>query len=578
MNMPLAAPYAQQTPTYETVTVTPEVAQAWLSKSIITGRLDKRLVSAYATEMRAHKWKLNGEPIIFSERGELLAGRHRLWACLEAETPFPTLVVRGVPSQAFDTIDTLRRRTMGDVLTIRQMPAGRQLSAALNLIWRCYRGDLEREKLRVPIQEALHLLNVYPELQLDAGPNSSIDAARSVMKVIPHGMGIGFHFLFSRVSREQADELYQQIVDADETGEPNGPGGTLYVALSAMQENGGRRDPQRMRAYIIKAWNALHNGTQLNQLKFASNERFPTIAGLDVEAEGGNLGSNAAEDAELGSVSALPELEVEFAEITPDKAKRLLANNPVNRTPAKAVVERYARDMRSGNWKVNGQTIKIASNGRLIDGQHRLKACIEADRSFPGLIVGNVDEDAFDTFDLGAKKSYHIVLAERGEQNTAALAAALKWVWLHERGRVGMRVDQPTPAELDDVLARHPDIRRSLDYINKIRPFVAPGIGVSMHHLCAEISPPRADEFFDRLVDGLGLTAESPIYVLREKLIKERSKDRRSAANEQERIVWIIKSWNAWVRGQTMKTLSWRRKGPGREDLPSLLKPFDVHE
>lgn len=574
MNMQTTTKTVQGQPDYETVTVSPQMAQEWLSKSKITGRLDKRLISAYAADMGAHKWKLNGEPIIFSDRGELLAGRHRLWASIVSKTEFPTLVVRGVPSSAFDTIDTLRRRTMGDVLTIRQLPAGRQLSAALNLIWRCYRGDLERERLRVPIQEALHLLNVYPELKQDSGPRSCIEVARSVTNVIPHGMGIGFHFLFSRVSREKADELYQQIVDASEGGDDDGPGGKLYVALNLMQEGGGRRDSQRMRAYIIKAWNALYNGTQLNQLKFASNEKFPSIAGLDVEAESAEVDSDTDDAHEIAPTQR--ELVVEYAEITPERAQALLANNPVNRKPAKAVVSRYARDMRAGNWKMNGQTIKVSEGGRLIDGQHRLKACVESGRSFPGLIVTNVNEEAFDTFDLGAKKGYHMVLSERGEHNTTVLAAALKWVWLHEKNRIGMRIDQPTPAELDEVLERHPAIRDSLAYVNKIRPLLAPGIGVSMHHLCALKSKPKADEFFDRLVDGQMLTEGNPVYALREKLFKERANSRRAVVSEQERIVWIIKAWNAWISGDRIKTISWRRKGPGAEVVPALKEAYDA--
>lgn len=563
-----------QEPTSETTVVTPDLAKDWLTKENTAGRLNKRLVSAYAAEMRAHKWKLNGEPIIFSESGDLLAGRHRLWACLEAQTAFPTLVVRGVPAHAFDTIDTLRRRTMGDVLTIRQLPSGRSLSAGLNLIWRCYRGDLDREKLRVPIQEALNLLNVYPDLKLDKGPNSSIDAARAVTKVIPHGMGIGFHFIFSRILREKADQLFEQIVETQETGEITGPGGVLYVTFKQLQESGGRRDPQRMRAYIIKAWNALHDERPLSQLKFAGNEKFPSISGLNVAEHEENSSLDRPDEEQGIPQETLRELSVEFVEVTPERAKALLENNPVNRAPATAVVSRYARDMKSGDWKVNGQTIKVASNGRLIDGQHRLKACIEAGRSFPALIVGNVDEDAFDTFDLGAKKSYAIVLSERGEQNTAALAAALKWVWLHERNRIGARTDQPTSAELDDVLYRHNSIRESLSYINKIRHLVAPGIGVSMHHLCSQVSRHHADEFFDRLVDGIGLTADSPVYSLREKLMRERLKERRSAASEQDRIVWIIKSWNAFVTEKPIKNISWRRKGANPEDVPSLAVPI----
>ena len=162
------------------------------------------------------------------------------------------------------------------------------------------------------------------------------------------------------------------------------------------------------------------------------------------------------------------------------------------------------------------------------------------------------------------------MLAEHGETHTATLAAALKWLWLYERERLTARVDQPTPSELDDVLERHAAIRNSLDYVKKTRAIIAPAIAVAMHHLCAEKAGQRADEFYDRLSDGIGLSADSPIYVLRERLIKDRG-NRRTRVSEIERIVWIIKAWNSWIAGQPVKNLSWRRKGPGRENIPALL-------
>jgi len=565
--------------THETITVSPSLAQEWLAKCPYTRRLDKRLVSAYAREMQNERWKLNGEPIIFSNDDKLLAGRHRLWACVEAQTPFRTLVVRGVAGEAFETIDTLRRRTAGDVLTIRQLPAGRQLASALYLIWRYYNDDLEREKLRVPLQEALQLLNVYPELREDTGPESSIEVARHVTRVIPLGTGIAFHFLFSRVDRNQANRFFDQITEAEEYGDTDTPGAVLYMALRAMRDEGGRRDKVRMRAYIIKAWNAFYTKRALGQLRYTpSRETWPDIAGM---AAGDQIATREAvagyisDDAEKATESSA-ELGVEICEITPDRARDLLQNHPINRNAAAAVISRYARDMAAGRWQVNGQTIKITAEGRLIDGQHRLKACMEAKRPFPAIIVRNVSEDAFDTFDLGAKKSYHIVLSERGETNTTTLAAALKWLWLYERDRLTVRTDQPTPAELDDTLQRHPEIRHSLEYVNKLRAVIAPAIGIALHYLCSRKGGEHADEFFDRLSDGIGLSGDSPIYILRERLIRERGAARRSVASEVERIVWIIKAWNAWITNQPLRNISWRRKGPGREDIPKIIGRQDA--
>ena len=73
-----------------------------------------KLVQAFTTGT----WMLNGESIIFDDSGHLLNGQHRMYACIEANLPFDTVVARGVSKEAFKTMDTGKNRTAGDVLGI----------------------------------------------------------------------------------------------------------------------------------------------------------------------------------------------------------------------------------------------------------------------------------------------------------------------------------------------------------------------------------------------------------------------------------------------------------------------------
>ncbi len=66
--------------------------------------------------------------------------------------------------------------------------------------------------------------------------------------------------------------------------------------------------------------------------------------------------------------------------MTPQEAARLLACNGHNRNVSEVLVERYARDMRCGAWKQNGEPILVARDGTLLDGQHRLLAIQRAGR------------------------------------------------------------------------------------------------------------------------------------------------------------------------------------------------------
>ena len=70
--------------------------------------------------------------------------------------------------------------------------------------------------------------------------------------------------------------------------------------------------------------------------------------------------------------------------ITPDIAKTMLGENVNNRRISHDNVNMFAREMRNGEWRFNGEAIKFSKDGRLLDGQHRLLAARRAFRSQSG--------------------------------------------------------------------------------------------------------------------------------------------------------------------------------------------------
>ena len=105
-----------------------------------------------------------------------------------------------------------------------------------------------------------------------------------------------------------------------------------------------------------------------------------------------------------GSYSATSE-NVKLITITPEMAEKMLEKNIANRKVNQANVNRIAADMTTGNYKVNGETIKISSTGEIIDGQHRLLACVKSGMSFDTYIVYNVEREAVGTIDMGKGRS-----------------------------------------------------------------------------------------------------------------------------------------------------------------------------
>lgn len=550
---------------FETMTITPEVASNWLQKADSLHRINPSAVTNYARAMERGAWKLNGDPIIFSDRDKLLDGYARLKACVQARKEFKTLVVWDIRSDGFDTIDSVRKRTLGDILHIRREPNGRQLAAALMILWRYRNSDLLTQKKQPSAGELLGILDANPKIR------ESIKIVADAAPILPLGLGAALHHLFECLSPERANEFFQQFVD----GEENSPAKLLNRSLSSMAEKKGRRLQPMMLALSIKAWNAFYSGNSLKILKYAQDdEKFPEIVGLESKdfdeteednAQGGQtLAPSSHSSREWGDLS------VEVCTVTPAKAAELLKRNDGNRLVADGVVEKYKRDMIANRWLLNGQTIKIGKTGRLLDGQHRCHAGVKSGIAFPAILVKDVDEDVFDTFDLGGRRSFSDLLAQREEKNTATLAAALKWIWLHENGYIFDRVKAPTNAELEDVLERHPGLRESAKLVNQLRNVISPGMGVALRYLFLQKDREIGDEFIQRLIDGENINKDFPVWHLRAKLLVDRG-SRKTRLSDGERWVISIKAWNATRQNKKIVSLSWRGKGPSRESLPDIV-------
>lgn len=88
-------------------------------------------------------------------------------------------------------------------------------------------------------------------------------------------------------------------------------------------------------------------------------------------------------------------IKCEVLEVTPAMAAEWLKKNTVNRPLDPSLVQRYATIMKAGNWLLNGKTIVFDEDGFMRNGQHRCYAAVEANTSFPSVVVFNLSRDAF---------------------------------------------------------------------------------------------------------------------------------------------------------------------------------------
>lgn len=88
-------------------------------------------------------------------------------------------------------------------------------------------------------------------------------------------------------------------------------------------------------------------------------------------------------------------LTVSVDTITPEEALAYLSHNAQHRPIKQKKVDAYIQEMVDGKWQLNGKSITFDSNGRLLNGQHRLTACSQSGVPLTILVVRGVDPSVF---------------------------------------------------------------------------------------------------------------------------------------------------------------------------------------
>ena len=258
-------------------------------------------------------------------------------------------------------------------------------------------------------------------------------------------------------------------------------------------------------------------------------------------------------------------MKVTMVTITPEMAVQLLGKNTKNRAINETTVEVYARAIKRGEWKTNGEAIKIARDKRLLDGQHRLRAVILADMPITTYIIEDLEDDAFDTIDIGRTRNASDVLSIAGETNVRALAAAARAVILLHKQDVRKRV---TPSQCAQVIADMPELRfwvQRYIALPKLRHLIPTSIAAVAALFARVHGTACVEEFLEQVNDGAGLEPGSPALVLRERFI---DRPRGHAFYPEMVMAFCIKALNAHISGKKLGLL----RMSANESFPEIIE------
>lgn len=254
-----------------------------------------------------------------------------------------------------------------------------------------------------------------------------------------------------------------------------------------------------------------------------------------------------------------PQPVATVVDVTPEVAQRWLDANTHNRNVRPNVVNGYARDMAAGGWAMTGEPIKFATDGTLLDGQHRLLAVVRSGATVRMLVVNGLSVLAQDVMDSGAKRQVADGLKLSGHTNATALAAAARLtMYLGSGGsttktRGGFATY--THREVQRFIIENPDlvsaVTAAVSYGKRIDAHVSATAYVWWR--CARVSRAATEEFFHTVAEHETRGKGDP----RAALIKRLATSRRNAErlSQTAQVSLFLRAWNSWRKGHEMAHL-----------------------
>lgn len=254
-------------PNASIVYVDAPTAQRWLSKNSRNRNLNPSVVRRYAADMSAGRWPLTGEPVKFDAQGNLLDGQHRLAAIVAADVTLPIFVVRGLDESSQAFMDTGRKRTVQDQLSMSGHRNPAILAAAGRLALRWETNRLNTARNEASDAEVRQFIRDNPPLIACADLAGSLvgrlDMPPSVVATAAFGLSKANGDL-GRVAGWFAD-----LADMRTSGAGD-PKAALLHRFSSARRSRERISAEAALSLVVRAWNAEVQGKSMHRMPVVS--------------------------------------------------------------------------------------------------------------------------------------------------------------------------------------------------------------------------------------------------------------------------------------------------------------------
>jgi hypothetical protein len=253
--------------TMNLMTITPQVAQSWLSKGSNFRVLDKKRAKRMAEDIVANGWALDGNPIKFDSSDALVDGQHRLHAIVLAGISVKAWVMTGADPS---TVDTGKARTASQMFRAEGKRYYEVLASAATLLWRHDHGTLSPSHTIVP---------TLRDVAATEEENPLLERAADACAQFRLGPASHLTFLNALISRA-TPQLAARFTKAMVTGSDLEEGDPILLFRNRMIVNKAsvaKLHTWTKLALLIVCWNKWHKGEPTRTLRLRSTEEWPEI-------------------------------------------------------------------------------------------------------------------------------------------------------------------------------------------------------------------------------------------------------------------------------------------------------------
>ena len=259
----------------------------------------------------------------------------------------------------------------------------------------------------------------------------------------------------------------------------------------------------------------------------------------------------------------------------------------VNRNLSEMHVEKIAQAIKAGKFVDQGDVIRISKEGAVVDGQHRLWAVVQADKSVRTNVLCGFNPDLMEYVDCDRRlRSVGDFLRQNGYANVMVLQSTISTVWRYKSAQF-RKGSKGRPNMYTSMNFFKRDKTRFVDATTFCGRFAdlkgCPRNGVALlyymisqesmlEHRPANLD--MLDKFMVSLRNPVGITKDDARLAFMRRMKFQGNPTRK--VDNVHMIALLIKAWNYCLLNRPTTSLTWKRLGgPGhtREAFPEVLVP-----